>query len=87
MMWVNAKWQFMFMLFLYNSQCSLSSLEFIVKLQWHYLETPQFGDHIEMLQFAYNSVKASGRLEDGLNLVRSQKCMAFDYQFCTQEGL
>ena len=40
-----------------------------------------------MLVYAYNSVKASGRLDDGLNLVRSQKRMlAFDYKFCTQEG-
>ena len=40
-----------------------------------------------MLKYAYNSISASGRLEDGLNLVRSQKRMlAFDYQFATQEG-
>ena len=47
----------------------------------------QFADHIEMLKYAYNSISASGRLQDGLNLVRSQKRMvAFDYQFATQEG-
>ena len=47
----------------------------------------QFEDHIEMLKYAFNSISASGRLEDGLNLVRSQQRMhAFDYQFATQEG-
>ena len=40
-----------------------------------------------MLKFAFNSISASGRLDDGLNLVRSQKRMvAFDYQFASQEG-
>ena len=47
----------------------------------------QFDDHIEMIKYAFNSINASGRLEDGLNLVHSQKRMvAFDYQFATVEG-
>ena len=50
--------------------------------------TPEFDDHVEMLKFAFNSIAASGRLDDGLNLVRSQKRMvAFDYQFASQEGI
>ena len=48
---------------------------------------PEFDNHVEMLKFAFNSISASGRLDDGLNLVRSQKRMvAFNYQFATQEG-
>ena len=48
----------------------------------------QFEDHIEMLKYAYNSITVSGRLEDGLNLVCSQKRMvAFDYQLATQQGM
>ena len=40
-----------------------------------------------MIQYAYNSVHASSRLDDGLNLVHSQRwIVAFDYKFCTQEG-
>ena len=40
-----------------------------------------------MLKYVYNSCTASGRINDGLDLVRSQKrVIAFDYQFATQEG-
>ena len=40
-----------------------------------------------MIKYAYNSCKASGRLQDGIDLVKSQKrLVAFDYNFATQEG-
>ena len=40
-----------------------------------------------MLKYIYNSCSASGRLGDGLDLVRGQKRhLAFDYKFATQEG-
>ena len=40
-----------------------------------------------MLKYIYNSCSASGRLADGLDLVRGQKRhLAFDYRFATQEG-
>ena len=48
---------------------------------------PQFENHLEMIKYAYNSCKASGRLRDGIDLVKSQKrIVAFDYKFATQEG-
>ena len=40
-----------------------------------------------MLKYIYNSCSASGRIGDGLDLVRGQKRhLAFDYKFATQEG-
>ena len=40
-----------------------------------------------MQKFVYNSCTASGRIRDGLDLVRSQKRhLAFDYKFAIQEG-
>ena len=48
---------------------------------------PEFADPQEMIKYVYNSCSASGRIEDGLDLVRSQKRhLAFDYKFATQEG-
>ena len=48
---------------------------------------PEFADPQEMIKYVYNSCSASGRIEDGLDLVRSQKKhLAFDYKFATQEG-
>ena len=48
---------------------------------------PEFADPQEMIKYVYNSCSASGRIGDGLDLVRSQKGqLAFDYKFATQEG-
>ena len=48
---------------------------------------PEFADPSEMLKFVYNSCTESGRIDDGLDLVRGQKRhLAFDYKFATQEG-
>ena len=54
----------------------------------HYLHTdPEFADPTEMMKYVFNSCTASGRIGDGLDLVRSQKRhLAFDYKFATQEG-
>ena len=47
---------------------------------------PEFADPTEMMKYVYNSCTASGRIGDGLDLVRSQKRhLAFDYKFATQE--
>ena len=47
----------------------------------------EFADLMEMMKYVYNSCTASGRIGDGLDLVRSQKRhLAFDYKFATQEG-
>ena len=48
---------------------------------------PDFADPTEMMKYVNNSCTASGRIGDGLDLVRSQKRhLAFDYKFATQEG-
>ena len=48
---------------------------------------PEFADPTEMMKYVYNSCTASGRIGDGLDLLRSQKRhLAFDYKFATQEG-
>ena len=48
---------------------------------------PEFADPTEMIKYVYNSCTASGRIGDGLDLVRSQKRhLAFYYKFATQEG-
>ena len=50
-------------------------------------DTQQFESHVEFLSYVYNSCKASGCINDAIELVKSQqKLHAFDYPFAFTEG-
>ena len=52
------------------------------------LDKQQFENHVEFLTYVYNSCMANGCINDGIELVRSQKrLMFFDYPFAFKEGL
>ena len=68
----------------------LRSNVFQIYILWGFfsVEMELFESNEEYIQYHYNSLSASGRINEVVDLVKSQKNLKYtDYNFLTEEGL